>query len=416
MNAQRAIRDIRQLAIEHREKLPYLGAAVLILLIYLFSKTHEATRTIYKNEGKLDFKDARILGSPTDSLYDGKERLLGKSIKDIQSAQANLRETTEKLNARLDQLEKTAPTANLGTPSTPNEPTTPTGPGPSPETIRVSPPPSDLSVGTVVPEVPEGVAYGSARSVGRRRGGAAISGPTVISFPVKENPVERTEGVVIPPGSYVKAKLMTGVEAPEGKTLPVLMQLDYAYIVPNKKRIDLSGCFMIAKATGNISSERVEMQADKLSCVSKEGRMFEREINGFVVDDLDNSFAVIGSVISKQDRVASMAFLSSVVEGVGKAIQSAQTTQQTTPLGGSQSVVSGDQMAYIGAGGAASAASMVTQWYLRQAQSLLPLIAVGSGQNVWVVMKDNVRLPNDYFQKALKGGSNVFTYFSRVAD
>ena len=94
------------------------------------------------------------------------------------------------------------------------------------------------------------------------------------------------------------------------------------------------------------------MQASKLSCVSKRGGMFEREINGFVADDADNSFAVMGSVNTKQDRVAATAFLSSIVAGIGKAIQQAQTTQQTTPLGGAQAVVTGDQAKYIGAGGA----------------------------------------------------------------
>ena len=34
----------------------------------------------------------------------------------------------------------------------------------------------------------------------------------------------------------------------------------------------------------------------------------------------DNSFAVIGEVNSKRDRVATTAFLSSVVDGIGKAV------------------------------------------------------------------------------------------------
>ena len=146
--------------------------------------------------------------------------------------------------------------------------------------------------------------------------------------------------------------------------------------------------------------------------------MFERDVNGFVADDKDNSFAVMGSVNSKQDRVAAMSFLSSIVEGVGKAIQQAQTTQQMTPLGGSQSMLTGNQMEYLGAGGASNAAGMVTQWYLKQAQNLLPTINVGSGQDIWIVMQDTVKLPNDYFRRNTKGDSseNIYTYFSRIVD
>ena len=224
---------------------------------------------------------------------------------------------------------------------------------------------------------------------------------------------------MLPTGSYVKAKLLTGVEAPEGKSYPVLMQLDFAYVIPNHNRLDLAGCFIIAKAQGDLSTERVQMQASKLSCVSKRGGMFEREINGFVADDADNSFAVMGSVNTKQDRVAATAFLSSIVAGIGKAIQQAQTTQQTTPLGGAQAVVTGDQAKYIGAGGPAQAATLVTQWYLKQAQNLLPTINVGSGQDVWVIMQDQVDLPRDYFTQNTSEGAihaSIYSHFTRLVE
>ena len=209
--------------------------------------------------------------------------------------------------------------------------------------------------------------------------------------------------VKIPSGSFVKAKLLTGVEAPEGKALPVLLQADYAFVGPNKSRIDLTGCFLIAKSSGNLSIERVEMQVTKISCVSKSGRMFDKKINGFVTDAKDNAFAIMGQVNSKQDRVASMAFLSSVVEGISESLQQAQTTTQTYSTGLTSSLVTGKSGQYMAAGGASSAASQVTQWYLKHAQDLLPTINVGSGQDVWLIVQDTVELPNWYFRKGEVG-------------
>ncbi|MBC85743.1 MAG: hypothetical protein CL677_01080 [Bdellovibrionaceae bacterium] len=243
------------------------------------------------------------------------------------------------------------------------------------------------------------------------------SGPSVINFPVKGK--RKTSGVALPSGSYVKAKILSGVAAPEGRTYPVLLSLDFSYIAPNDSRVDLTGCFMIAKATGDLSTERVQMQADKLSCVSKSGQMFERKVNGFLVDDKDNDFAVSGEVQSKQGRVMAMAFLSSVVEGVSKAIQQAQTTQTTNAVGGSQSVLSGDQGKYIVGGGAGNAASMVAQWYLNQAQGLLPTIRVGSGRDVWIVMQDKVELPKHFFKKNKRRNQNensIYNFLSRVTE
>jgi conjugal transfer pilus assembly protein TraB len=388
-------------------------------MIFAFSKTQEATTYVYKSSGAPEFKDGRVLGAQGESIYEGKERLFSRTVKDIQSTQAVLRETTSKLQARLEELEKTkaapqaSPSPGAASAALPGDSGKEGLLGR--DEIRVSQAAGELSV-------TRGDSYSSgsgSRSFGGSRREAG--GNSIISFPVKEVPLDQVAGIVVPAGSYVKAMLMTGVEAPEGKTYPVLLQLDYAYIVPNKHRVDLSGCFMIAKSQGDLSTERVQMQANKLSCVSKEGRMFEREVNGFIADDKDNSFAVMGSVNSKQDRVAAMAFLSSVVKGVGSALQQAQSsTQMSSSLGGQASAtnVSGSQAAYIAGGGASEAASMVTQWYLKQAQNLLPTINIGSGQDVWVIMQDTVKLPNDYFRKNVKGGAHesVYTYFSRVAD
>lgn len=236
-----------------------------------------------------------------------------------------------------------------------------------------------------------------------------------ISFPVGKG--LRHESVVLPAGSYVKAKILTGVDVPEGKTYPVLMVLDFSYIAPNDHKVDLTGCFMIAKAEGDLSTERVQMQATKMSCVSRKGKMFEREVNGFIADDKDGSFAMKGEVNSKQGRVASMAFLAGVVDGVGKAVQATQTTQSTNAFGGGTSVLTGDAGKYAMAGGASNAAGMVAQWYLQQAQNLAPSVSVGSGRDVWIVMKDKVNLPEEFFKKERKANDEgIYSYFTRVLE
>ncbi|MGK5083105.1 TraB/VirB10 family protein [Bdellovibrionota bacterium FG-1] len=415
----RIMRGVHEWVLPHRDKLPYVAMAVIILVVYGVSKVREATTYVYKSEEAHEFKEGRVLGYQGDSIYAGKERLFSKTVREIQTTLTTLKDATAKIQSRLDVVESGKPLglatmvsaenlkgeANAGKTGIIGKDTI--------EAVRTGQPVEELPVTRV--RESQGGERSSRHSRGGRETGTVGS---IISFPVKEVVLDRSQGIVLPAGSYVKAKLMTGVEAPEGKTYPVLLQLDYAYIVPNKHRVDLSGCFMIAKSQGDLSTERVQMQASKLSCVSKEGRMFEREVSGFIADDKDNSFAVMGSVNSKQDRVAAMAFLSSIVEGVGKAIQQAQTTQQTTPLGGSQSAVTGSSAEYMAAGGASSAASMVTQWYLKQAQNLLPTINIGSGQDVWVIMQDTVKLPTDYFKKSSKGGQNdgVYSYLSRVLD
>lgn len=395
------------------------GIAVLYLLVKTFGGSD---RIIYKVDNLGTFTERRIFNqgvtSSGTSGADGRDRIFTKTLAEIGGDIKIIKDDLSSVKGRVERLEsdpktkgesKSDAAADASKPSETPGSAKADGQGNStanPGTGTPSAVNSSGSLGT-----------GSYRIYPRR----PVKGPAIISFPVKDSASPSMLGIVLPPGSYVRAKLMTGVEAPEGRPYPVLLQLDFAYILPNRHRLDLSGCFMIVKAQGDLSTERVQMQATKLSCVSRAGRMFERDINGFVADGADNSFAISGTVSSKQDRVAAMAFLSSVVEGVSKSIQDAQTTKQSNAFGGTNTSVTGDEGKYLLAGGASHAAGAVTQWYLKQAESLLPTIKVGSGADVWVVMQDSVSLPNSFFRKSTKGGNcdaqnSSFDFLSRVLD
>lgn len=389
-------------------------SAFLIVLVWISSvlESLNESKTIQVNKAT-DFKDSRLISNSYGRVYRGKERILEKKMDQIINSHLKLQESIKLLKDKTNEIEvdlneKKNPIVNKKLEVDLRK---------APETINGDT--SDTVLNSEKIRVhQQAMNYRSSSTPYRENGKVGRSvrrNRTLISFPVKSTRIVKKEGVVLPSGSYVKAKMMTGIEAPEGKNYPVLLQLDFAHIIPNDKKLDLVGCFMIAKASGSLSTERVEMQAVKLSCVSKTGKMFERKINGFTADGGDNSFGVIGKVNSKQDRVAAMAFLSSVVEGVGKAIQLAQTTSSTNGTGGSQSVITASQAKYIGAGGVGNAAGQVTQWYLKQAQNLLPTINVGSGRDVWIVMADKVELPKEYFKQSRSfKNESVYSYFTNI--
>lgn len=380
-----------------------VGVLFAINLIGIGEK-HESR--IVERAAPIDFQDGRILNDRESTFYYGKERLLSQKAQSMMDGQS-------KLEARLADLEKKLQEAQSQTAQVAKTDGGPIGVGGAPvsgsqlteEQLRLYGSPGGGVGGTVTPISPP-------KAAGRAKG------RDLISFPVKQEAATKSENVVLPAGSYVKAKVLTGVDVPEGKTYPVLMVLDFSYVAPNDHKIDLSGCFMIAKAEGDLSTERVQMQATKMSCVSKNGKMFEREVNGFIADDKDGSFAMKGKVNSKQGRVATMAFMSGVVEGVGKAVQAAQSTQTTNALGGSSSVLTGDSTKYAVAGGASNAAGMVAQWYLQQAQNLAPTVEIGSGRDVWIVMNNKVNLPPEFFRKEerTKDDEGIYSYFSRVLE
>lgn len=204
--------------------------------------------------------------------------------------------------------------------------------------------------------------------------------------------------MAIPSGSYVQATLMTGVKSPEGQLLPSLLVLDEAYTSPNESSVDMSGCFALAKTQATMSTERVQFQVYKLSCVSGKGKMIEREVNGFVVDEKDQSFAVKGELISNQSRVARMALMSSIVNGIGEIIN-----RKAQNIGGANPDANRNIIVQQGATGAAS---QVAQWYLNQAQNLSATLNVASGRQVYIVMNEKVTIPKSYFNLKKKGEAN----------
>ena len=201
---------------------------------------------------------------------------------------------------------------------------------------------------------------------------------------------------VLPTGSFVKARVVSGVEANTQEPYPVLLQLEHPFTGPNDSKIDLSNCFMIAKARANLSTERVIMETDTISCVRKNGEYFKSSARGFTAGE-DSTFGSTGTFISKQGQVLLAAVLASVAKNAGEAVAAAQQTA-TVASGGvgaaaTATNVTGNQAKFIAGRSVVDGAGMIAQWYLYYARQLIPSIAVGSGQTVHVVMLETIRVP-----------------------
>ncbi|MFK7827886.1 MAG: TraB/VirB10 family protein [Oligoflexales bacterium] len=389
----------------------YFICFLLLLSVYLFSKSVNHRVTTISNQND-ETSINRVLSSNSE-IYRRKDKIYTSKIKELEGElnrmqhqmneyqdELSLRKKDEQTHARPDEENIQHSPTHLSQSHTPSPLIT--------SAVR------EFETSLASGPVPEKKFYSKTNinPMSSRHNKVTLKGESIISFPVQSLEKSLGDSVTIPSGSFVKAKLLTGIEAPEGKALPVLLQADYAFIGPNKSQIDLSGCFLIAKSTGNLSIERVEMQVAKISCVSSSGKSFEQKISGFVADGKDNSFAIEGKVSSKRDQVAAMAFLSSVVEGISSAVSQAQTNTLRDSQGTS-TMISGSQQKFIAAGGASSAANTITNWYLQHAESLLPTINIGSGQEVWIIVQEKTRLPNWYFKRAKTTNGNSF-YLSNI--
>lgn len=233
----------------------------------------------------------------------------------------------------------------------------------------------------------------------RGPGGGGLAGfdmPLVLAVsPAALEATSARAETAVPLGSYVKAKVLTGVEANSHEAYPILLQLDYAFVGPNQTRIDMSHCFMVAKAKANLSTERVLGETQSLSCVRDNNEVVTRQAKGYIAGE-DSTFGVTGELISNQGRVLMSAVIAQLAKGAGEAIAAAQTTTSVAAgLGATAAAtnITGSKLGYIAGKSVAEPASMIAQWYLNYAQQLVPSIAVGSGRDVWIVLLDTIRVP-----------------------
>jgi hypothetical protein len=294
----------------------------------------------------------------------------------------DLEEELQRLRTRLRQPDTGGESGTVPSPAAdaiPEGPTTlpvPQAPVPPPDRKRKA-----------APRVPAASAYVESRP--------AEAQPMVFAVTAEALSAVRDAETAIPLGSYVKARVLTGVEANTLEAYPVLLQLDYAFVGPNYTRIDLSHCFIIAKAKANLSTERVMGETTQLSCVRDNNEVVTRAAKGYIAGD-DSTFGVAGQLISHQGQVLLAAVIASLVKGAGEAVSLAQTT--TTVAGGNGAVaqgtnVTGSKLAYTAGKAVTEPASLIANWYLEYAKQLVPSIAVGSGRDVWVVLLDTVQVP-----------------------
>lgn len=193
----------------------------------------------------------------------------------------------------------------------------------------------------------------------------------------------------LPAGSFSAATLISGVEAFTGGTaqsqpLPVVIRLDANAILPNAAKYQIKGCHVLASVWGDMSSERVYGRLATLTCVdSKSNLVLSEEVEGQLVDS-DGKIGIRGSLQDRQGAKLARSLLAGLAEGMSDAFGNAQTTSLATGAG-ITSAITGNSFKAAGYGGVSQAAEQLSEFYLKQAESTMPVIAVDAGRKISVM-------------------------------
>ncbi len=225
----------------------------------------------------------------------------------------------------------------------------------------------------------------------------ASPGPSLPS-PLNAVKQKQEEGrsVYLPP-SLVSADLISGFAAPtmeaaKSEPVRVLLRIRDLAVLPNEVKSDLKGCFVIAEGYGNLADERGHLRLLRLSCVARDGTsVIDEKVKGFVVDE-DGRIGLRGRVVTKMGSFLARSMVAGFLQGFGNAYSGSGLSLTTTAAGQVQTL---DPKNAVRSGigkGISKGAEDLSKFYLELARQTFPVIEVGAGKRVTMVIEEGVDL------------------------
>ncbi|WP_368560680.1 TraB/VirB10 family protein [Acinetobacter baumannii] len=198
----------------------------------------------------------------------------------------------------------------------------------------------------------------------------------------------------VPAGAFGRITLLSGVDAPTGgladsNPMPVLMKVRDKGTLANYFKTDLKECTVIGAAKGNLSSERVEIRLETITCILANGTVIEEPIKGYVAGE-DGKAGFRGKVISKQGSIIAKAAMAGVAGGMGRAVQDQYQTVSSSALGTVTSIDPSKVFQSGAAQGFGNAMDKIAEFYISRANETYPIVELASARQGDLVLTQGV--------------------------
>jgi hypothetical protein len=203
-------------------------------------------------------------------------------------------------------------------------------------------------------------------------------------------------GEYLPAGSFVKAVVLGGLDAPAGVTAqadprPALLRLVDLSVLPNKARHDIKDCHVIAAGFGDVSSERAYLRTERLSCTLKNGRIFEQKLKAYVAGE-DAKDGLRGNVLRREGDLLFNSFMSGAISGFGKSMSQTLGTTSISPLGATTTLTGKDVLKNGAYGGVGESADSLNKYFIQRAEQMQPVVQISAGREVTIILLEGVEL------------------------
>ncbi len=195
----------------------------------------------------------------------------------------------------------------------------------------------------------------------------------------------------IPPG-FMPAKLLVGIRAQtssnaSGQPKPVHFIVQAPATLPNKVKMNLAGCFVIANVWGNLSTERIEAELVSMHCITNDKKtLIEGDIYGYLADS-DGQRDMHGRVVSKASALLARQILADVLEGFGEIAEAQASTIQTSALGTVETIDSEGLVKAGAANGVAAGFSRASEFISDLLVQTGPVMESGAAKEVYLMIQ-----------------------------
>ncbi|MCW1432142.1 TrbI/VirB10 family protein [Novosphingobium sp. JCM 18896] len=209
----------------------------------------------------------------------------------------------------------------------------------------------------------------------------------------------------LPPNSMAQAKVVVGVDAAtnvrsQGDPLPVLLRITgparSVFSDGKLLRTRVQGCMVNGAAYGDLSSEKVYVKLQRMTCPQPGGRYAVSEVKGFI--SFGGKVGLRGRVVSREGGLIGQAFLAGLAGGFGRGF-TANTNSifqgANVSVDGKRDQLSTGDILKGGLGeGVSTAGDTVSNYLIERAEQYQPVIEMPTGANVEVVFLDGTFIRN----------------------
>lgn len=214
----------------------------------------------------------------------------------------------------------------------------------------------------------------------------------------KNRTKERKADDLLITGSFARARLLNGVEAPtggqaNGNPVPMLLEIRDPAFLPNRYRSDVKRCMVTANATGDLSSERVLVRLDRLSCITESRGAIDVKLTGYVTGE-DGKTGLKARVVTRSGQAIANALLVGTLSGLGEAVSLTAQDSTTNFAGTVTNSVNNPWRAGLGEG-MQDALDRVADYYLKLADKIFPVLEVDAGRDVDIVITQSASIATE---------------------